>query len=184
MHHLVHLQPPRGVGRVWLERFSPMFSDPEVLPTSYRRPEASYSYVYPPDVDLDKVAYFFDYEQVSALHDSAYEPVRRAVTTWQQAWAEDRSPKLTFRSSPYLVQVDDTRWPGHERTFTLRAGRAALFRALIERPITAAAVRRDLGLSAPVEAVTEIFDAWERDGLVWRDDDRTVALALPATPLR
>ena len=184
MHHLVHLQPPQAFGRVWLERFSPMFSDSEQFPTRDRRPEDSYRYVYPPQIDLDKVAYFFDYEFDSALPDSAYEPVARALRTWQEAWDGDKNPRLTFRSSPQLVQIDDTRWPGYERTFSLRGGRAALYQALIERPATAAAVRRDLGLVAPPEVLTEVFDAWQQDGLVWRDGDRTVALALPATPLR
>jgi ribosomal peptide maturation radical SAM protein 1 len=184
LHHLVHLQPPQAFGRVWLERFSPMFSDSEQFPTRVRRPEDSYRYVYPRQIDLDKVAYFFDYEFDSALPDSTYQPVVHALSSWQEAWHGDKIPRLTFRASPELVRIDDTRWPGNERTFLLRGGRAAIYQALVERPTTADAVRHDLGLTASAEALTEVFDGWQQDGLVWRDGDRTVALALPATPLR
>ena len=61
-----------GLGRLakWLERFSPLFTGSRRL--RYRRPERSYRFVYPDRVDLDRVAYFFEYEWEDALPDSAY----------------------------------------------------------------------------------------------------------------
>src|SRR5688572_9702062 len=55
-----HFDPPLGSSRIWLERFSPYYSDPS-FPVRNIRPEASYRYVYPDGVDLGKIAYFFDY---------------------------------------------------------------------------------------------------------------------------
>jgi ribosomal peptide maturation radical SAM protein 1 len=182
--HLVHLRPPSGAGRVWLERFSPMFTEPDRFPTKYRRPEASYAYVYPGEVDLDRAAYFFDYEFEETLPDSAYEPLITAVETWRRAWTDLPLPSLTYRSSPDFLQIYDARRPGHEGTYTYRGQLAQLYSAISHRPMTATAVRDGLGLTWPVEAVIEALSAWEADGLVFRDGDRAVALALPATPLR
>ena len=60
--HLRHLRPPAVAGRIWLERFSPLFTGNGTLPLGRRTPERSYRYVYPGDVDLDRAAYFFDYD--------------------------------------------------------------------------------------------------------------------------
>lgn len=58
---LTHLWPPTGVGRIWLERFSPYFFD-DSFPVHDRRPEPAYRYIYPAGrVNLDKIAYFFQY---------------------------------------------------------------------------------------------------------------------------
>ena len=48
--HLRHLPPPVGYARIWLERFSPMFTEPETFRLRRRSPERSYRYVYPDDV--------------------------------------------------------------------------------------------------------------------------------------
>lgn len=59
---LVHLRPPSGCGRLWLERFSPMFQNRDIfLDLKDMAPEASYAYVYPTFVKLENAAYFFDY---------------------------------------------------------------------------------------------------------------------------
>ena len=76
MPHLFHLPPPSSAARIWLERFSPLFTDPGTSGFGRRAPERSYRYVYPGDVDLERVAYFFDYDQAGGLPDSAYAGVR------------------------------------------------------------------------------------------------------------
>ena len=182
--HLVHLRPPSGVGRVWLERFSPMFTEPHRFPTTFLRPEASYAYVYPAHVDLEKVAYFFDYEFAETLPDTAFEPLAAAVGEWRHAWTASPYPSLTYRTSPGFLQIYDTRRPGSEGTYTYRGQLAQAYAAISHRPMSAAAVCDRLGSSWPVEAVREAFSAWAADGLVFRDGDSAVALALPATPLR
>lgn len=47
---VVHLQPPSGIGRIWMERFSPIFFDRLAFPTRYVRPHASYGFIYPQHV--------------------------------------------------------------------------------------------------------------------------------------
>jgi ribosomal peptide maturation radical SAM protein 1 len=179
---LVHLRPPESVGRVWLERFSPMFTEPEHFPMRYRRPEPSYRYVYPAEVDLDRAAYFFEYVFEDALPDSAYEPLQDAVAGWSEAWTAASPPRLTYRATPGLLHIDDNRNPDQELTYAYEGQLARIYLAICERPTTALAVHRELGLDESVEWVVELFEAWRTEGLLFCDEDRVVALALPAEP--
>lgn len=182
--HLVHLQPPDSVGRVWLERFSPMFTDELRFPTRYRRPEASYAYVYPAVIDLGQIAYFFDYEFSSQLPaETDYAPMREAANDWREAWHAPTQPELSYRSSPSFLQIYDARRPGKECTHTLKGDLARIYRAISDRPTTATAVCEELGRYTP-EDVSEVFAEWATAGLLFLDDDRALALALPATPGR
>src|SRR5262245_57712107 len=94
-HQVVHLHPPSATDRIWLERFSPLFSDHETCQISVRTPERSYRYVYPRDVDLERVAYFFDYHLESGVPEAAYRDVQKAVGSWCTAWRAEKRPSLT-----------------------------------------------------------------------------------------
>ncbi|SEH03267.1 ribosomal peptide maturation radical SAM protein 1 [Nonomuraea solani] len=174
--HLTHLRPPESAARIWLERFSPLAGG--AFPLRFRRPDPSYAHVYPADVDLDKVAYFFEYAFLDALPDDAYAGLDRAVTAWAAAWSEGRPPELTYWSAPGFLQIHDGRNPDTEGTYTFHDHLAAIYLACSERPITAAAVAGRLGL--PVEAVRAALEEFAGRGLVFLDGPRALALALPA----
>ncbi|HEV2851499.1 MAG TPA: RiPP maturation radical SAM C-methyltransferase [Thermoanaerobaculia bacterium] len=63
---LRHLPPPAGVGPIWLERFSPYFFD-RSFPVKNVRPLDVYSFIYPAEINLDNIAYFFNYDMDSTL---------------------------------------------------------------------------------------------------------------------
>jgi ribosomal peptide maturation radical SAM protein 1 len=181
--HLAHLRPPEATGRIWLERFSPMFTDPQ-LRYRFRRPEASYRYAYPERVDLERLAYFFEYELADALPDETFAPLRSAVATWQEAWQRPDLPALTYRSSPGYLEIEDARWPETAGTYSYTGALAELYRASAERPVTAAAAGRAVAGALSLSTIELAWAEWERQGLVFRDGDRTLALALPSTPWR
>jgi radical SAM superfamily enzyme YgiQ (UPF0313 family) len=178
--HLVHLQPPEGSGRIWLERFSPMYTKPERFGLLRREPARSYKYVYPDRVDLDRVAYFFDYEVADALPESSYDPLRQALAAWADASRAEPRPALTYRSAPGFLQIHDTRHPGRGGMYTFEGALADIYLACTDRPATPAAVRDRLGLGQPAGFVEEAFDEFQRCGLMFRDGTLAVALALPA----
>lgn len=181
---LVHLQPPGGADRIWLERFSPLYAEPERFGVRNRRPERSYRYVYPERVDLDRIAYFFDYELDSALPDSAYEGLGRAVAEWSEAWKSGPPPALTYWSAPGFLQIHDGRHPGSAGTYTFQGALADIYVACTDRPTTAAAVRDRLRLTRSTGAVEDIFAEFQQRGLMFLDRPLAVALALPAIPGR
>jgi ribosomal peptide maturation radical SAM protein 1 len=182
--HLVHLQPPTSAARIWLERFSPVYTQPERFRLRHLAPEPSYQYVYPASVDLDRVAYFFEYELTDALPDSAYDGLRHAVSDWSEAWKSDTRPVLTYWSAPGFLQIYDGRHPGHEGTYTFHDTLADIYLACGDRPITAPAVRDKLHLDLPVTVVEEIFGEFQQRGLMLADGPLALALAMPAVPGR
>jgi ribosomal peptide maturation radical SAM protein 1 len=181
--HLVHLQPPASADRLWLERFSPMHTRPADFGLPPHRPEASYRFVYPDTVNVDRIAYFFEYDPAGALPATAYAPLRKSVTDWSQAWSATR-PTLVYRSAPGFLRIDDGRHQGRDGTYTFHDTLAAVYLACRDRPRTAAAVRAELGLALPVEAVQDAFDQFQERGLMFLDGELALALALPATPGR
>ena len=178
--HLRHLRPPAVTGRIWLERFSPLFTGNGTPPLGRRTPERSYRYVYPGDVDLDRAAYFFDYDTGAGLPDGAYTGVRAAAAEWSGAWRAGPPPVLTYWAAPRYVQIYDEREPGAGGTYTFEGTLADLYLACTERPVTAAGVRGELGLQLPAEAVHEVFEEFRRRGLMFLDGELALALALPA----
>jgi ribosomal peptide maturation radical SAM protein 1 len=182
--HLAHLQPPASADRVWLERFSPMYSQPDLFRLRCREPEPTYRYVYPSTVDVERVAYFFEYEFGEALPPTAYSALSKAVTAWSHAWKSGTQPVLTYRSSPGFLQIYDGRCRDTGGTYTFHDTLADIYLACSERPTTATAVHTRLNLDMPVEAVEDAFSQFQERGLMFLDGNLALALALPATPGR
>ena len=178
--HLRHLPPPVTCARIWLERFSPIFMERDTFRLHRRSPERSYRYVYPDSVDLERVAYFFDYEIDGGLPESTYADVRRAAGDWSRAWEEDNSPALKYWQAPHFVQIYDGRQPGQGGTYTLEDTLADLYVACADRPTTAAAVRRSLNLSLSTQDIQEVFEEFQKLGLMFLDEQFVLALAVPA----
>jgi hypothetical protein len=183
MPHLVHLRPPLGAGRVWMERFSPLFTQ-EDSGVRVRHPERGYRYVYPDRFDLGKIAYFFEYELADPLPDEAYVGVREAAAAWTAAWQRATPPTLTYFSAPGLLQIYDGRHPGAEGTYTFEGDLAEIYLACVDRPIGAAAVRERLSRRLPLDAVQEAFAGFAERGLMFLDGSSALALALPAGATR
>jgi ribosomal peptide maturation radical SAM protein 1 len=181
--HLVHLQPPASADRVWLERFSPLFTQRERFPMRWRAPDASYPYVYPSTVDIERVAYFFDYELEDVPAPATYDGLRAAVADWSTVWEAGEPPILMYRAAPGFLQIHDGR-PERQGTYTFHDTLAAIYLACVDRPRTATGVHRELDLDVPVAAVQGAFGRFAERGLMFLDDDLAIALALPATPGR
>ena len=182
--HLLHLPPPASASRIWLERFSPLFTEQDTGGLRYKTPERSYQYVYPADVDLEKAAYFFDYLVEGSVPETAYAAVRDAAKAWSSAWQAGQPPMLTHRSAPRFVQIRDQRHQGHDGTYTFEDTLADLYLACGNRPTTAAAVRRKLGLRLSEEAIHEVFQEFQQRGLMFIDGQLALALSLPAVKSR
>jgi hypothetical protein len=182
---LFHLPPPSVASRIWLERFSPLFTGQDTTTQlSDRTPERSYRYIYPDDIDLDRIAYFFDYQAESYVSDDTYIAVRRAVAAWSDSWLAELPPTLKYWAAPHFVQICDSRRQGRDGTYTFEDTLADLYLACVEKPTTAAAVQQKLGLRLSPEAVREIFEEFRQRGLMFLDGQFALALALPAVGSR
>jgi ribosomal peptide maturation radical SAM protein 1 len=182
--HLAHLQPPTGAGRIWMERYSPIYMDRQTFPATFVRAEASYDYVYPASIDRDHVAYFFDYELQDRLPDEIYEPVRSAIRVWQTEWRAARRPTMLFWYSPGLLQIDDLRHPDSYGTFTFAEPLASIYVTCSDRPQTASSIRQGLQMDSPEDEIEDALNEFAARGLMMRDDKQFLSLALPASRWR
>lgn len=176
---LVHLQPPGAAGRVWMERFSPLFTERDLFPVARLRPHGHYREVFPAHVDFGRAAYFFDYELEDTVDDEAFEPVTAEVERWTMLDLSETPPSLVVEDDDDLVVVCDGRDAAAPTTHVLEGIDAAVHRTCMETWRR----RRDLSGLAPNES--EVDDALDRlveAGLLFRDGGLHVALATPAEP--
>jgi hypothetical protein len=180
--HIMHLQPPVGTDQVWLERFSPLFTDRKRFPLESRAPEASLAYVYPDTTARERIAYFFDYAFPNELPQTVYEPIIEKADAWRAAWAGEVEPWLVYRTSPGLLQIEDGRNPAAPELYRFESPLAEIYIAISDRPVSAANVRQALDLPWSAEEIADALDLFAAKGLVMRDDDLFLALAIPEKP--
>ncbi|MFJ8113603.1 RiPP maturation radical SAM C-methyltransferase [Streptomyces sp. NPDC096132] len=179
---LHHLQPPGGCGRIWLERFSPYFTDPS-FPIDNLRPRASYSHVYPASLDLEKIAYFFDYEASGTVSHETVAALNAAVSHWQTRFTEAK-PSLVYQRLPGKLTLIDRR-TDQPRRAVLTGWKADVYEACGDAPRAAAAVSRQVaaqGLAVTDDDVTAFLEQCCRAGVMVSDDGKYLGLALPENP--
>ena len=110
---ILHFQPPEAVGEIWIERFSPYWKWPEQNGIRITGPGLAYEYVYDPRrVDLNKIAYDFEYELIEKRVDpSLIEELTRLTHEWQRLHATDDKPFLYYSKAMDFVTVFDGRAP-------------------------------------------------------------------------
>jgi ribosomal peptide maturation radical SAM protein 1 len=88
---LLHLQPPEGISKIMLDRFSPYFIDPEQNGLTNVIPLKVYEFIYPlPEKDLFNIAYHFDFEYKDSRNPELYvERFEQSVRNWVEAWEND-----------------------------------------------------------------------------------------------
>lgn len=172
-----HLQPPDGEGRLWLERYSPMYTSPIEFGVSSIRPNASYEAVYPDVLDVERAAYFFDYIMRGALPDEAFDELKRTLAWWRAAWRETPRPSLRSRSGPGFVEIAEGRPGRSQGSYLLADELASVYQVCQERPIATHVVADRTGI--PEDQVVEILESLRAHGLVMIEDGSAVTLAVP-----
>lgn len=178
---LWHLQPPTGGSAIWLERFSPLFLDRRRFAAKRVTPEASYAYTYPKGVDLDRAAYFFDYELEGCLASTAYDSLAEAISVWRSKWESGARPKFTFWAAGDYLQIEDLRDADASGTYNFEGPLAAIYLACSDRPEFAARIKTQISCDAPLEDIEAACKEFARRGLMMQDGKQFLSLALPAT---
>jgi ribosomal peptide maturation radical SAM protein 1 len=179
-----HLEPPQSCGRIWLERFSPYYTDGDVFGVLNRRPSRSYSFVYPEYVDLTRLAYFFDYEMLDTLPHSAHASTEAWIEQWNEQWRSDRRHILSYRRTPNALFIDYDRGPEDTGTYRLPGALAMMYEYCSETMRTPRSVQRHLievlGQEFFVEEIRKTLMDFCEDGLMLGEDDLFLSLAIPA----
>lgn len=185
LQSISHLEPPKGSGRIWLERFSPNYTDRGTFPVRNVRPEASYSHVYPAHVNLDKAAYFFDYSMGDTVPPEAHLPMETYVNEWQQSWESDQRHTLTYRRTNDGLLIDYNWGPTKQGTYSLFGPLALIYESCVETAHTVDHVVRYLrsspeGHEFSVEEVQDAMDEFCSAHLMLSEDGKYLSLALPS----
>ena len=177
---LYHLRPPACGGVLWLERFSPYFTDSSFALTNVR-PRACYRYIYPDTLDHSKIAYYFDYEAPDIASEDARALLYDAVGQWRGKWREETLPSLTYRSLPGRVEIIDRRTDQEQRTH-FEGWRADVYMACSDTVHSAKRIHQDVldaGAELTLDTVTSFLDDCCRSGVMVSEDGKYLALALP-----
>lgn len=110
---LLHLQPPEATGKFWLERFSPYYTRPHEYGVRITGPGIAYEYIYDArQVDLNKIAYDFEYELDNwPVDPHVYQELVTAIEGWQRLHASSDRPFLYYSKSMDYITIYDGRNP-------------------------------------------------------------------------
>jgi ribosomal peptide maturation radical SAM protein 1 len=184
MRRLVHLRPPSGgAPRVECHRFSPYFFQKGRW-TEGVRASKWYEGLFPEDqLDLDKVAYYFDATWKDTLGDPHYDDLLNVTLDWMRVWRDlPEPPRLTLRDTDDGgLEIEDTR-AGEPTVWELAPKEAAIYRA-----ITDIANPRKVRESLPAayaEGMSEAairgqLQGFVEQGLAVEEGDKFLGLALP-----
>ena len=177
---LTHLQPPGAVGQIRLDRFSPYFDAPDANGLVNVRASVAYRHVYPFDAaDLDRLAYFYDYEYADRREPERYlAPLMEAVDGWN---AHHTSARLELRVDDDRLEIQDTR-PAAVHATTILHGPARLAYLALDAGATVPAVQaelwRTLGEAAPgADEIERWLEEWLALRLMMREGPRYLSLA-------
>lgn len=177
---LVHLPPPSSSARVRLDRFSPFHADPDGYGFARVRPARAYFYVFPfGRRDLQRLAYFFDYDYADDRDvDEYYAPVTEAVRGWWEEWRADSGPALLDATiDGDNVVVTDTRAVA-VRAEHVMSGLPATVLALCDRTTTLTQLARSPFIDASRDDIASAVDTLVEDRLVARRGGQLVSLPL------
>lgn len=179
---LRHLPPPEGYGNIWLQRFSPYFTDPS-YPIGEIRPFPAYRHVYPAGLDLDKIAYFFECTKGSTLPPEEYQPLFDAIESWKSDWQSRPRPALVYQRSPDWIQIIDRR-SNEVAVQAFGEMEAAIYELCGDRVLSAESILRRLkkvcGIASDRREVEARLEDFCESGMMLEDKGRYLSLALPA----
>ena len=194
---ITHLQPPVGVTRIILQRFSPYHFDAERLGIRNIRPMAMYRHIYPDRVGLDDIAYYFDYSLEQGVEDpeSYIGPIKEIYSSWKRAYAAGEA-RLQYRRGPGFIEINDSRpnWqPGQStpvsgpRTIILDGIESEVYlfcesiRAFTD---VVAMVGALAGRDQAEPRAREILHKFHEERLIFEEKEKYLSLAVPVRRTR
>jgi ribosomal peptide maturation radical SAM protein 1 len=175
-----HLQPPRSIGRVLYDRFSPYHQNPEKYGLQLA-PSRSYSAVYalPPELLADLVYFFADTSPGARAVGPGLGALTARVVEWSRRFEDGMPAVLSMSDNGDTIEIYDTRPCALARRHSLSGIDAAVYRAA-DPATSAGEIRRRLTLpESKDQAVAAALDKLCKLRLVLTVNGRYLALAVP-----
>jgi ribosomal peptide maturation radical SAM protein 1 len=177
---LTHLEPPRVLQAIRLDRFSPNFVSAKDLGLCNVRLDRSYRLIYDEDeTNLSDLAYYFEYDYVDGRRPLDYvTETDQAVRRW---FDQTGGQGLIYLDRGAELDVWDFR-PVTRRRHNILTGVDRDVYLYCDSQRSARAVETFIeGLGLPAEAAQESVCRLVRDQLILQLDDRYLSLAIAAT---
>ena len=187
---LLHLQPPESTSKLWLERFSPYYKWPERYGIRLTGPGLAYGYVYDErKVDLNKIAYDFEYEIDWKVDPRLYEDFVRLVQEWKERYHSSNRPFLFFSKALSYLTVYDGRGasPTSER---FDQPYAFILEFCNDQAKSFEQIRKGLqdqshtGSDQEIQPLADLLTSLQKKRLLYEEGGRYFTLALPVNPHR
>ena len=167
--YIRHLPPPAALPRMQLQRFSPYFEDPGRYGISEVRPATILRHTYRLNqTQLERIAYFFEFDHAGLEDDELNEARRRLVNELQHWKKEYRPNTLTYSPGPGFVRIRDARAGTGVARVVVLSGLSARVFSFCEVNHSIAAIRREFS-AASTTAVDGAVDEMVTHKLMWRD---------------
>jgi ribosomal peptide maturation radical SAM protein 1 len=181
---LSNLAPPSGLSRIWLERFSPYFTDRVSFPVRDVRPEASYRFAFPSYVSFDEIAYFFDYSMENIVAPEHLFATEDWVNEWRRRWAvAPGKDTLEYIKVPAGVIVTDRRGCDRPVEYIFDGALGDVYEYCVEAPRSAADTLAYVASRGRQHSISEVRDTLNEfcdAGLMISEQGRFLSLALPS----
>jgi ribosomal peptide maturation radical SAM protein 1 len=187
---LLHLQPPESTSKLWLERFSPYYKWPERYGIRLTGPGLAYGYVYDErKVDLNKIAYDFEYDIDWKVDPRVYDDFVRLVQEWKERYHSSNRPFLFFSKALSYLTVYDGRGasPTSER---FDEPYAFILEFCHDQAKTFEQIRKGLqdqshtGSDQEILPLADLLTSLQKKRLLYEEGGRYFTLALPVNPHR
>jgi hypothetical protein len=182
MKRIPHLPPPQGFGRIRMDRFSPYFKDPAAWGLTDVRPDRAYEMIYPGDISLDRIAYYFEYAAAGTLSDEHHAALFDHIRWWQAAWHESSRPQLLYSRVGDSLVIRDERQPRDPKRYLFPHPAGELYAACHATARTLESLQqamRERSIDLALLDIRNLLDEFDAHGLVLEENGRFLSLANP-----
>ncbi len=181
---ITHLVPPNSVDGILLQKHSP-YAEASSYCGGELRPAAGYEFVYPPRLELEEIAFYYDGgSPLTAESDIALYDLKQAVEKWRSLWKEGTRPVLVHQRAADWIRFEDRRDPERPKTTWLSAPYALAYECCSDTAqspaATASRMRETSGRPTGEDEVARMLLEMKDSGLMAEENGHFLSLALPA----
>jgi ribosomal peptide maturation radical SAM protein 1 len=183
---LVHFEPPSGLIRIEMYRFSPNFERHQHYGYRDLRPKPWYGWVYRglEATELYDLAFYFDYDRTDGGDLDRYGgELREVIELWKRDAAKNAGA-LVLERGPGFAKIIDRRTTMPKSETTLRGVEAQLYRSC-HSGATPAALWKRLSeqdrAELPVEEIEAFLEELVERRLMFTEGGKYLSLAIPAS---
>lgn len=168
---LHHLDPPYPMP-LSVVRLSAYYRNTEKYPLKNLKPDDFYSYIYPKEIDLKKVAfeYSVEFKIDTASLVPLYQKTMAALENWRNKWAMGKQPFLKMKEiKGEIVIMDGRNTPKDPVEYVLNGLEGEICRLCMNRPRNVESIKKRLPdnfQGTGKEEIEEILEEFREKGLI------------------